>query len=99
MGCFTATMRPVQVYRGVIVYHLTTVAEGVDAVEHALLAAALTFTRTAVTVVWPGGRSEGAEFVFVLPGSNQRPGLDLVQHLRSSGTWLRVRTVDGSTPA
>ncbi|WP_344500571.1 hypothetical protein [Dactylosporangium maewongense] len=87
-----------QVYRGVSAFHLTAVNEGVDMVEQALLAAGMTFTRTAVTVGWPGGRGEGAEFVFVLPGTNQRPGLDLVQHLRSTGMWLLIRKVDGTTP-
>ncbi|MEV4518498.1 hypothetical protein AB0K00_57275 [Dactylosporangium sp. NPDC049525] len=88
-----------QAYRGVVAYHLTTVGEGIDTVEQALLAAGLTFTRTPVTVAWPGGRGDGAEFVFVLPAPNQRTGLDLVQRLRAATTWLQVRTVDGSTPA
>ena len=79
-------------------YHLTTVSEGMDTVEKTLLAAGLTFTRTPVTVVWPGGRGEGAEFVFVLPGPNQRTGLDVVQRLRSTVAWLQIRTVDGSAP-
>ena len=88
-----------QIYRGVVAYHLTAIGEGVDVVERALLAAALTFTRTPMTIVWPGGRSEGVEFVFVLPGTNQRPGLDLVQQLRSTVMWLHVLKMEGTTPS
>jgi hypothetical protein len=87
-----------QIYRGVVAYHLTTVGDGVNTVEQVLLAAGLTFTRTPVTVVWPGGRGDGVEFVFVLPGTNQRPGLDVVQRLQATATWLQVRKVDGTAP-
>jgi hypothetical protein len=89
----------VQIYQGVVAYHLTSVGEGVDAVDHALVAAGLTFTRAPVTVAWPGGRGEGAEFVFVLAANNQRPGLDVVQRLRGTGIWLLIRKVDGTTPS
>ena len=64
-----------------------------------MLAAGLTFTRTPLAVVWPGGRGDGVEFVFVLPAANQRPGLDVVQQLRATGMWLLIRKVDGTTPA
>ncbi len=88
----------VQVSRGAKAYHFTTIGEGVHLVEGALLAAGTTFTRTPVTVVWPGGRGEGVEFVLVLTGGDQRTGLDLVQRLKASGVWLLVRTVEGNTP-
>ncbi|WP_433064584.1 hypothetical protein [Dactylosporangium sp. CS-033363] len=88
-----------RIYRGVKAYHLTTAGDGIEAVDRALVAAGLTFVRTPATVAWPGGRGEGAEFVFVLPGADQRAGLDLVERLRATGVWLLVRTVDGSAPS
>ncbi|MET7419732.1 hypothetical protein [Dactylosporangium sp. NPDC005555] len=88
-----------QVFQGVVAYHLTTLAPGVDTVEQSLQAAGVTFTRTPLTVVWPGGRGDGVEFVLVLAARDQRVGLDLVQRLRASGIWLQVRTVDSSAPS
>ena len=88
-----------QIYQGAVAYHLTTLGDGVDAVDRALLEAGMTFTRTPVTVVWPGGRAEGVEFVFVLGPRDQRAGLDLVTRLRATGKWLQVRKVDASTPS
>lgn len=98
-GAVRGENEAVQVSQGAMAYHFTTVGDGVDVVEQALLAVGATFTRTPVTVVWPGGRGEGVEFVFVLAGANQRTGLDLVQRLRTTGMWLLIRTVDSTTPA
>ncbi|MDG6101872.1 hypothetical protein Daura_37570 [Dactylosporangium aurantiacum] len=88
-----------QIYQGVAAYHLTTLGDAVDAVDRALVEAGMTFTRSPVTVVWPGGRGEGVEFVFVLAPRDQRAGLDLVARLRATGMWLQVRKLDASTPS
>ncbi|MET7395392.1 hypothetical protein ABZS66_18060 [Dactylosporangium sp. NPDC005572] len=88
-----------RIYRGGCAYHLVTMGAGIDAVDQTLSAAGLMFTRTPTTVVWPGGRSEGVEFVHYAPGPHQRVPEDLVHRLIEGGVWLLYRKVDATSPA
>ncbi|UWP86406.1 hypothetical protein [Dactylosporangium fulvum] len=87
-----------RIYRGGSAYHLVTMGDGVEAVDRALTAAGLMFTRTPTTVAWPGGRADGVEFVHYAHGADQRVPMNVVHGLIDAGVWLLYHKVDATAP-